>query len=53
MKEEKEVKLTLEEITAGVEEYRQLGATDEDITGLLKEFNYTPASYELALKNKS
>ena len=52
MKEE-EVKLTLEEVTAGVEEFREAGATDEQVTELLSEFHYTPASYELALKNKS
>ena len=49
----KQTNASLEDITAGVEAYRQSGATEEQIAEVLKEFHYTPASYELALKNKS
>jgi hypothetical protein len=44
---------TLEDITAVITEFREVGGSEEEITKTLKEFGYTPASYELALKHKS
>jgi len=42
----------LEDITWGLEEYRKTGASEKQVAELLKEFNFTPESYEIAIKNK-
>lgn len=44
---------TLEIITSVISEFRAKGGSEEEVNKMLKEFSYTPASYELALKHKS